>query len=108
MIGENVIDKKQNYELIRDKMLESMYNLRLSLVSLKLIGQKFIKKDNFKEMLDKEKQRINTQKVSDAIDDLFKDFFKKKEPFDVNYADDKKGVKDPSLKIQMPNTKPEN
>lgn len=60
-----------------ERILDSLYNIRLRLVSLKIIGKNTIPKPEFKDILDSESQK--SDEVSKAIDDAFKDIFKEQD-----------------------------
>lgn len=75
----NVVDDSKNEKSIEviDTILDSLYNIRLSLISMKIRGETRIEKSRFKTMLDNEKTK--SLEVGKAIDDLFSNLFEQKE-----------------------------
>jgi len=58
----------------RSRLLDSLLELRLTL-SIKKITNKFIPKAEFRLLVEKTKEKTKDVLVSNAIDDLFKDLF---------------------------------
>lgn len=66
----------------RSKLLDSLLELRLTL-SIKKITDKYIPKGEFRLLIEKSKEKAKDLLVSNAIDDLFKDLFVRK---DASYS----------------------
>ena len=62
----------------RSRLLDSLLELRLTL-SIKKITNKFISKSEFRLLVERTKEKAKDLLVSNAIDDLFKDLFVRKE-----------------------------
>lgn len=58
----------------RSKLIDALLDIRLSLSMKKLVND-YIKKSELKKILYEEKKTVEDSEVSNAIDDLFKEYF---------------------------------
>lgn len=74
MSNEVVFPSKEN-SAFRSKLIDALLDVRLTL-SIKKITSDFIKKNDFKRILDELKEKLDL-KVKNAIDDVFSEYFDK-------------------------------
>lgn len=68
-------EKKQSMSF-NSKLIDALLDIRLTL-SIKKLSSNFILKSEFKSILDATKVSVKDQAVSDALDDVFSEYFKK-------------------------------
>lgn len=69
--------KKQSMSF-NSKLIDALLDIRLTL-SIKKISSNFILKSEFKSILDSTKATAKDKMISDALDDVFSEYFKKEE-----------------------------
>lgn len=75
MAQEIVFPSKENFSF-RSKLIDALLDIRLAL-SIKKIKSDFIMKSELRSILDDSKKSVQNIEVSNAIDDVFAEYFKK-------------------------------
>lgn len=73
-MGEIIQMKKDNKTIDRNKLIDSLFAIRLPL-TIKKLSSNVILKSEFKQIVDSVKEDAKDEQVSNAIDDLFKEYF---------------------------------
>lgn len=85
-----VFPKKEDFSF-RSKLIDALLDVRLTL-SIKKITSDFIRKSELKKILDDVKEKAQALEVKNAIDEVFSEYFNKKQATDL---------KDESLSIEQ-------
>lgn len=76
-MGESIGILSNNNPSFTSKLIDSLLDIRLALC-IKKITSKFIKKTELKEILDSVKEEAKDLMISNAIDDVFGEYFEEK------------------------------
>lgn len=74
-MADTVIFPSKKDSVFRSKLIDSLLDIRLTL-SIKKVTSDFIKKNDFKKIVDDVKERLDLR-VRNAIDDVFSKYFDK-------------------------------
>lgn len=73
-MGEIIQMKTEDKSIDRNKLIDSLFAIRLPL-AIKKLSSNVILKSEFKQIVDSVKEDTKDEQVSNAIDDLFKEYF---------------------------------
>lgn len=76
-MADTVIFPSKKDSVFRSKLIDSLLDIRLTL-SIKKVTSDFIKKNDFKKIVDDVKERLDLR-VRNAIDDVFSEYFVNKD-----------------------------